>query len=194
MLLGTFAEAGEGSLWNAGGTRSRSIVADRKAADVGDILTVAISESVSNTASKSKQTNSGSNMDVGITQFLFPNGNLATHNGSLPGIDMGGSSDFTGGGQVSASASLTGRAAVMVIDVLPNGILVIEGVRRVTFAGETQHAVLHGLVRPDDITSGNVVFSSNIAGARVEFLSEGALDDSQRRGWITRLYEILRPY
>ena len=186
--------AGEGSLWTGGGAQPRAMYADHKASAVGDILTVQISESVSNSASSNKKTGSGANVSNSVSQFLFPSSQFGTHKGELPGTAMSGSNDFNGGGQVSASQSLTGRAAVMVIDVLPNGVLVVEGVRRVTFAGETQHAILHGLVRPDDITSGNVVSSSDIANARVEFVSDGALTDAQRRGWITRFYEIVRPY
>ncbi len=186
--------AGEGSLWTAGNAQPRSMYADNTARAVGDILTVQISESVSNTASSNKKTGSGANISNSVSQFLFPSSNFGTHNGELPGTALSGSNDFQGGGQVSASQSLTGRAAVMVIDVLPNGVLVIEGVRRVTFAQETQHAILHGMVRPDDITAGNVVYSSDIANARVEFVSDGALDDAQRRGWISRFYEMVRPY
>ncbi len=186
--------ASEGSLWTAGESSPRSMYSDNKARAVGDILTVQISESVSNTASANKKTGSGANVSNTVSQFLFPGSNFGTHNGSLPGTAMSGSNDFLGGGQVSASQSLTGRAAVMVIDVLPNGVLVIEGVRRVTFAKETQHAILHGFVRPDDISADNVVYSSDIANARVEFVSDGALTDAQRRGWITRLYEAVRPY
>lgn len=188
------ASAQTGSLWAAGGARTRSIYSDSRARAVGDILTVAISESVSNTQSANKKTGSGSSISSTIAQFLFPGSNFGTHNGSLPGTAMSGTNDFTGGGQISASQSLTGRAAVLVVDVLPNGVLVIEGVRRVTFSGETQHAVLHGLVRPEDISADNVVYSSDVADARIEFVSEGALSDAQRRGWITRLYDLLRPY
>jgi flagellar L-ring protein precursor FlgH len=186
--------AGEGSLWNHKGRPERSMYADRRAAGVGDILTIAISESVSNSSSANKKTSSGSNVSNSVTQFLFQGSNFGTHDGNLPGTSMSGSTDFTGGGQITASQSLTGRAAVMIIDVLPNGVFVIEGVRRVTFAGETQHAVLHGFVRPEDITDANIVYSSNIANARVEFVAEGALTDAQRRGWLTRVYDIVRPY
>jgi flagellar basal body L-ring protein FlgH len=89
---------------------------------------------------------------------------------------------------------LNARAAVLVTDVLPNGNLVIEGVRRVVSSGETQHVILHGLVRADDVSSVNTVFSSNIADARVEFINEGSLTDAQKKGWLTKLYEKLRPY
>ena len=63
-----------------------------------------------------------------------------------------------------------------------------------TFSGETQYVVLHGLVRNDDVARDNTVTSSNIADARVEFYSEGQLTDAQKRGWFTKLYERLRPF
>jgi len=67
---------------------------------------------------------------------------------------------------------------VLVVDVLPMAI-VIEGVHLVTFAGETQYVVLHGLVRPDDIGSNNTILSTNIADARIEFYNQGSLTDMQ---------------
>ena len=121
-------------------------------------------------------------------------GMLGTHNGGLPGIQLGGTSTYSGGGDVSNSQSLSARAAVLVTDVLPNGNLVIEGARIVTFSGETQYVVLHGLVRIDDVTRDNTVTSSNIADARVEFYSEGQLTEAQKRGWFSKLYERLRPF
>lgn len=184
------------SLWTSPGSGERSMFADRKASRVGDILTVVVQESAATQSSQSKTTNSGANVDAGVEQFLFPAAvsRLGTHKGALPGVRMGGSNDFSGGGEVNNTQSLNARAAVLVTNVLPNGNLVIEGVRRVTSAGESQHVVLHGMVRPDDVTSGNVVFSSNVADARVEFISEGSLTDAQKKGWLTKLYEKLRPY
>src|SRR5437763_1920640 len=95
---------------------------------------------------------------------------------------------------VSKSASKLALAAALFTDVLPNGNLVVEGVRVVTFAGETQYVVLHGLVRADDIAPDNSVVSTNIAGARVKFYAEGALSDAQKRGWLAKVYEKLRPF
>ncbi len=184
------------SLWSAPGSGERAIIADRKAAGVGDILTVVVQESASTKSSQSTKTNSGASMDAGVEQWLFPlaSSKLGSHNGSLPGVKLGGTNSFTGGGEVSASQDLTARAAVVVTAVLPNGNLVIEGARRVTFDGETQHVVLHGVVRGDDVSPGNIVFSSNIADARVEFISEGQLTDAKKKGWLTKLYEMVRPY
>ncbi len=190
------AVAAAESLWTASGSSERAITADRKASQVGDILTVVVQESASNQSSQRTTTDSGSKVNAGVEQWLFPvaASKLGTHNGALPGIKLGGSNDFTGGGQTSASQNLTARAAVLVTAVLPNGNLVIEGARRVTYDGETQHVVLHGVVRGEDVSAGNTVFSSNIADARVEFINEGTLTDAKKRGWLTKLYEKLRPY
>ncbi len=184
------------SLWTAPGSSERSMYSDRKASQVGDILTVIVQESAATQSSQSKKTNSSANVNASVDQFLFPAGisRLGTHKGALPGIKLGGSNDFNGGGEVNNSQSLNARAAVMVTDVLPNGNLVIQGVRRVVSAGETQHVVLHGVVRGDDVSSINTVFSSNIADAKVEFINEGSLTDAQKKGWLAKLYEKLRPY
>lgn len=184
------------SLWTAPGNSERPMFADRKASRVGDILTVVVLETAAAQSSQKKSTSSSANVEAGVDQFLFPPSvsRLGTHKGSLPAAAFGGSSDFDGGGQVNNSQTLSARAAVLVTAILPNGNLVIEGVRRVVSAGETQHVVLHGLVRTDDVSPGNTVLSSNIADARVEFISEGSLTDAQRKGWLARLYDTLRPY
>lgn len=184
------------SLWTAPGSREQGIATDMKAARVGDIITIVIAENAATSSTQNKKTGSNSNVDAAVSQFLFPASasKFGTHNGALPGISFGGKSDFTGGGQVSNTQSLTARAAVLVTDVLPNGNLVIAGARKLTFSGETQNVVLHGLVRPSDIDSSNTILSTNIADARLEFISEGSLTDAQKRGWLTNLYEKLRPF
>lgn len=187
-------DAAASSLWQGG--RERSMFSDRKAARAGDILTVVVSESANSTNTQSKKANRSSSLEDAVQRFVFSaaSSGLGTHNGELPSTNIAGKANFAGGGEVSNNQSLTGRAAVLVTDVMPNGNLVIEGVRVVTFSGETQYVVLHGLVRPDDISSANTIFSSNIADARVEFVSEGQLTDAQKRGWLSKLYEKLRPF
>lgn len=184
-----------GSLWPVG-AGERSAFADRKASRAGDILTVVVSESATAQTNQSKTSNRESAVEDAVKQFLFSAAasGLGTHKGELPSTSFGGKASNSGGGAVNNTQSLSSRAAVLVTDVLANGNLVIEGVRVVTFSGETQYVVLHGLVRADDISAGNIVFSSNIADARVEFVSEGSLTDAQKRGWLSKLYEKLRPF
>jgi flagellar L-ring protein precursor FlgH len=185
-LAGT-AAAHADSLWPAQNTGTSAMVADRKAARTGDILTVVVAESAAASSSQSATTKRESSVEDAINRYLFSptKGSFGTYKGETPAT--------SGGGDVSNSQSLKSRAAVLVADVLPNGNLVIEGVRVVTFSGETQYVVLHGLVRPDDVSSANTVLSTNIADARVEFVGEGKLTDAQKRGWLTKLYERLRP-
>jgi flagellar L-ring protein FlgH len=193
LLAGLLPSLHAESLWTAAGSREQGVATHIKAGLVGDILTIVISENAVQTASQKKSSNSASNMDASVSQFLFPGSKFGTHNGSLPGIQFGGSSDFAGGGDVNNSQSVAARAAILVTDVLPNGNLVIAGARRINISGETQNIVLHGIVRPADISSGNTVLSSNIADARIEFIAEGTLTDAQKRGWLSKIYEKLRP-
>jgi flagellar L-ring protein precursor FlgH len=196
VLLAGAARLSAQSLWPAQAAGERGLVADHKASRVGDIVTVQIQESADATSSQSKKSSRESSLNDAVQQFIFPVAvsGLGTHAGQLPSFQNSGKSTYSGGGEVANSQSLVSRAAVVVIDVLPNGNLVIEGARKVIFSGEVQYVVLHGLVRPDDITSGNTVYSSNIADARVEFISEGSLTDVQKRGWLSRLYEKVRPF
>lgn len=184
------------SVWSANGAGERSMFADRKASRSGDILTVVVAESADATNTQNKKTSRDSALQDAVGQFLFSTAasKLGTHNGELPAINITGKSSYSGGGEVANSQSLSSRAAVLVSDVLPNGNLVIEGVRVVTFSGETQYVVLHGLVRPEDISTFNTIRSTNIADARVEFYAEGSLTEAQKRGWLAKLYEKLRPF
>ena len=189
VLLAASVRAG--SLWPSTGHGSASMYSDRKAAAAGDILTVVVAESAVSQNSQTKKSERDSSLNDALTSFFYPG--MAAHGGSMPSLSATGKSSYSGGGQISNSQSLTARAAVLVSDVLPNGNLVIEGARMVTFSGETQYVVLHGVVRPDDIAPDNTLVSSNIADARVEFYTEGALTDAQKRGWFAKLYEKLRP-
>jgi flagellar L-ring protein precursor FlgH len=78
--------------------------------------------------------------------------------------------------------------------VLPNKNLVIEGRRTTSFSGETQEAVLRGVVRAEDIAANNTVFSYNIADATIKYVSTGTITDNQRKGWFTRVWEKLTPF
>lgn len=181
------------SLWPAGSAGApAAMTADRKAGRAGDILTIVVSESVAAQNSQSTKSNRDSSISDAVSTFFYPG--LAAHKGVMPSMQVAGKATYDGGGDISNNQSLVSRAAVTVTDVLPNGNLVISGVRIVTFSGETQYVVLHGIVRRDDIATDNTVLSTNIADARVEFHSQGQLTDAQKRGWLAKFYEKLRPF
>lgn len=187
LVLPRAAEAQ--SLWAAG---DRSMYADRKAARPGDIVTVVVAESAASSNSQSKKSSRESALEDAVSRFVFSPG--LSQRGELPSLGLAGKASASGGGEVSNNQSLSSRAAVLVTDVMPNGNLVIQGVRVVTFSGETQYVVLHGIVRPDDVSAANTVLSSNVADAKIEVVFEGALSDAQKRGWLSKVYETLRPF
>jgi len=196
LLLAVAGPLPAQSLWLSAGSREAALTADPKASRVGDILTIVIAESTSLSSSSNKSTSTSDSAEGAISQFLFPPSvsGFGTQGGQLPGLAWGGKSDYSGGGKVNNSQVVTGRAAMLIADVLPNGNLVIEGARQVSFSGETQHVVLRGIVRPADISPANTVLSTNIAEARLEFLSKGELSSAQKRGWLSKLYQALRPF
>lgn len=194
VVLTTSADAA--SLWKKARNGEASLVGDRRARLAGDILTVIIQESASVQASRRTETDRESSVEGGIDAYFFaPSASdFGTHNGALPSTSFGGGSSFSGGGAITDRQTITARAAVSVIDVLPNGNLVIEGSRFVAYSGEKQYAVLRGIVRPEDIQNGNTVLSSSIADARVEFLSEGTITAAQRKGWLARVFDTINPF
>lgn len=170
--------------------------ADRKASDVGDILTVVIDETSTMANTQRTTTSKKSSINNEIKQFFFTPAasGFGSHNGELPKTDLTGENSYEGGGNISNQQSFSGRASIMVIDKLPNGNLVLEGVRIVSFSGETHYMVLHGMVRPDDVAPGNTVFSSAIADARIETVTEGSLTATQKKGWLNKINDLVNPF
>ena len=184
------------SLWHD--NTSRTMYADRRAAGVGDILTVLVQENSTATTKKSTSTSKNNSQDASISTFLYGAGSgvsaLLSRGGSMPALKYSSKNSFDGGGSIDNSQALVASVAVKVIDVLPNGTLVIEGQRETAYSGEKQSAVLHGLVRPDDIMSNNTIYSYNIADAKVEIISKGVITDNQNRGWFTYLLNKVTPF
>jgi flagellar L-ring protein precursor FlgH len=169
---------------------------DKKAHRVGDIVTVVISENNGTARNNNTSTSRTSGIDSSISSFLYPASvsGLLTKGGQLPAMSISGKNTFNGGGQIANQETINAQIAVKVIDVLPNGNLVVEGRRQTAFSGERQDAVLRGTVRPDDVTQTNTVFSYNIADASIQYISHGALTDSQNKGWFTKVWDKVSPF
>ncbi len=170
--------------------------ADKTASQVGDILTIIVSESTTMKNEIKTTTDKVAGIDNTVTQFLYSAAvdKVTTVGGEFPKTKIDGKNTYTGGGKIENSNTLNARAAVTVIDVLPNGNLVIEGARMISYSGETRFAILRGVVRPYDISTENTVASTNIADAQVEFISEGELTDAQKKGWLLRFNDFVNPF
>ena len=182
------------SLWQD--SQSRSMCADKRAGRVGDVVTILVQETSTATKDNSTKTSKQSSIDAAIATFLYSPqaSSLLTQKGQLPAMKMSGKSDFAGGGTINNSQNIAASVAVRVVDVLPNGNLVIEGTRESSFSGEQQTIILRGTIRPDDISSNNTIFSYNVADATIKFISKGTISDSQRKDWFQRLWDKFSPF
>lgn len=179
-----------GSLWPADGRAS--LYGDHKAFRVGDVLTVSVSESAkaSNTANTDLARNTSNKAQVsalwGLQDILSQT--------NLTKLDVTTDSSHKGAGATARTGQLTASLTAVVKDVLPNGNLVIQGTRSVLVNHEEQYMTLTGVVRPEDIGRDNMVFSTQIADARISFGGIGVVADKQRSGWATWAFDWLFPF
>ena len=182
------------SLWHD--DISKPMYADKRASSVGDILTIVVQENTTASKDNKSTTTKQTSVDAALTTFLYsPAGSsFLTKGGQMPAMKFSGKNDFTGGGTVNNSENIIARIAVRVIDVLPNRNLVIEGRRETAFSDERQTILLRGVVRLDDVTSANTVFSYNVADASIHIISRGTIADNQRKGWFAKLWDKFSPF
>jgi len=192
-LCGWPAGQGADTLWRED---SRPIVADRRAGRVGDLLTILVQQSTVTTKDNNTKTAKSTGVDASVGSFLFSPtaSSFATKGGKLPALKFDAKNEFSGGGSINNSEKIVDRIAVRVIDTQPNGNLIFEGTRQTSFAGEVLDAILRGTVRPEDITANNTVYSYNVADATIRFVSKGAVTDSQRKGWVTKIWDKVTPF
>ncbi len=174
----------------------RPMFADKRAASVGDLVTIIVQESSTTSKDASTKTSKSSKVNVGINSLLYgpQNSGLLTKGGKYPALDLGASSSFDGSGAAGTTEKITSQITVRVIDVLPNRNLVLEGSRRTSFSGETQDVVIRGTIRPEDISPNNTVYSYNVADVSITFISKGTVSDGQKKGWFTRAWDKVSPF
>ncbi len=184
-----------GSLWNQS---NGSMFTDRKAQNIGDIVTVLISESSSASKEAKTSTSRNTNMSASIPNF-FGLENDDIWNGHNP-IDLSNlvkadfANGFDGSGSTSRQEDLTASLTTQVVGQYPNGQLKIRGGKEVMVNSEVQVIYLTGIVRPVDITAANTVSSSKILNARISYTGKGSLSDKQSPGWAMRILDNIWPF
>ncbi len=186
-------DAKNGSVWHG---RLTDMFSDQRARNVGDILTINIVEVSQASESASTATTRKSQTVAGLSNFFGletnPNGpwkNSATLiNANAP------NNDFTGTGATTRAGSLSASITARVMDVLPNGNLVIEGKREIYVNNEKKEILLQGIVRPRDIAFNNTISSTQIADAKVIYTGIGVVAEKQRPGWAARLFDFVWPF
>lgn len=170
-----------GSLWN---NKARNPLLDRIARQVGDLVTVLISET--STATFSASTNTERKDNNSIAKLVVP---IAKY--LVPELKSSGNVKTEGTGSSTQTGKLVARMTCVVKKVLPNGNLVVEGSRAVQVNKDTQTFRLSGIIRQDDIKSDNTIMSEYIAEAQIYADGKGQISDRQKRGIITRLVDWL---
>lgn len=188
------ADYSNGSIWQA---TSGSLTDDFKAQRRGDIVTIVITENASASKEAKTDTSRGSTISAGIPNFMGLEGvGLLKNNlGDLSKlINASADSSYKGAGSTSRAENLNATITARVVDVLPNGNLMIEGRRNIKVNNEDQEIILEGTIRPRDISLNNTVNSIYIADARISYAGRGIISDRQSPGWLMNIVDKLWPF
>ncbi len=183
------------SLW---GGNKHTFFKDQRANNIGDILTVVIDiDDEADLQNKTERTRSNTE-DAGLDSFLgnelklaeiFPEGINPT---SL--IDLDSASKSKGGGKTEREEEVRMKLAATVTQILPNGNMVIQGRQEVRVNFEKRILELAGVIRPEDITTGNSISYDKIAEARISYGGKGQITDVQQPRYGQQVYDILFPF
>ncbi|HUY68136.1 MAG TPA: flagellar basal body L-ring protein FlgH [Alphaproteobacteria bacterium] len=183
------------SLWQTG---ARAFFRDQRASRVGDILTVLVTindqAQLQNETKRSRQNSDTANLTnfFGFESHLhnwFPK---AVNPASL--VDAGSDTANDGKGTINRQEQINLQLAATIVQVLPNGNLVIEGSQQVVVNYDIRVLKISGVIRPQDIDSSNQISYNQIAEARIEYGGKGEITDVQQPRYGDQLFDILMPF
>jgi flagellar L-ring protein precursor FlgH len=177
-----------GSIWSPEGRLVR-LGTDAKAVRLHDVVSIVVTESLAASTDGQVKNSRASNASSGLTGLL---GKLKTSNAMQNLIGMTAASGLSAQGQSTTNSSLSTTFGAEVVDVLPNGMLVVQATRQLTFSQQTQLIKLRGLVRPEDVSSQNQVQSTAMTDLELEVTGKGIVNDSTyRQNAVVRFLEKL---
>lgn len=162
----------------------------------GDLVTIIVREQRKWEADSDLQTKKKFDIKSELDEFIkLTQGGLgaATFRRGKPNVDYLYDQKYKGEGDSSREDKLTTRLTARILDVKPNGLLVLEGRAKIVHDEESSQITLTGTCRKEDITADNTVLSTQIADKQVVVSNEGALKSAATRGWITKLLDVLKP-
>ncbi|MCV6597533.1 MAG: flagellar basal body L-ring protein FlgH [Mangrovicoccus sp.] len=193
--LETRRDVDRASLWSGG---RNSLLGDQRASERGEILTVVVEidekAEISNTTSRERSAEESLELKqlLGIPQRLdqvLPSG--ATSDNA---VDLGTDSSYEGTGQVKRKEKLTLRIAATITDVLPNGVMRLQGSQEVRVNFEIRELLVEGYVRPEDISRQNEITYDKIASARISYGGRGQINDVQQPRYGQQIADIILPF
>lgn len=177
-----------GSIWSSEGRMVR-LGTDAKAARLHDVVSIVVSESLAASTDGQVKNSRASSASSGLTGLF---GKLKASNNLQNLLGQASSSGLTAQGQSTTNSSLVTTFGAEVVDVLPNGMLVVQATRQLTFSQQTQLIQLRGLVRPEDVSAQNEVQSTAMTDLELEVTGKGIVNDSTyRQNPVVRFLEKL---
>ncbi|MDP1929039.1 MAG: flagellar basal body L-ring protein FlgH [Thiobacillus sp.] len=162
----------------------RPLFEDRSARLVGDTLTIVINEKTqagkkgSSSGSKTGAIDSSISTVVGLPLKMFQG----------LGVTADSSNQYDDDSAVNSSNTFNGSVTVTVVEVLPNGNLVVAGEKQIALDKGTEYIRLSGVVQPDSIQAGNTVSSTKVADARIEYRTTANFDKAEMMSWMARFF------
>ncbi|UWZ82934.1 flagellar basal body L-ring protein FlgH [Occallatibacter riparius] len=166
-----------GSIWSPNGQLVR-LGTDVKAFRLHDVVSIVVTESLAASTDGAVKNSRASNAKSSITALF---GALKPSNALQNLVNQTSSSGLTAQGQSTTNSSLTTTFGGEVVDVLPNGMLVVQATRQLTFSQQTQLIRLRGLVRPEDVSAQNQIQSTAMTDLELEVTGKGIVNDSTYR-------------
>ncbi len=195
MVEAKIARPSEGAIFSA---NAKNLYQDSRARQVGDIVMVKIVEASSGKKTADTKTSKDSSLVGGISSLFGFEQTLLTkggsHTPSLTSMNANLGTSFDAKGETKRDSTVTATLSARVVEVGMDGNLVIQGYREIRVNDETQHIILSGIIRPDDIAQDNSILSSNIADARIEYSGTGTLGDKQQPGWLANAIDVVWPF
>lgn len=182
LAINLFAQdkGNPGSLFSSS---SRNPFTDNVARNVGDVLTVLVSESSISSFNASTEATKSDNSGIDINLF----NNILDR--LFRPVTTKANSTVSGDGSTRQNSNMRATMSVIVKLVLPNGNLVVEGHRTLITNKQTQTIVFSGIVRPTDIRPNNTIASANVAEAEIRMDGSGLIADRQRKGILTQILD-----
>lgn len=178
----------DGSIWNAEGQMVR-LGTDVKAMRLHDVVSIVVTESLAASTDGQVKNSRASNAASSLTALF---GALKPANNLQNLLGQNAASGLTAQGQSTTNSSLVTTFGAEVVDVLPNGMLVVQATRQLTFSQQTQLIRLRGLVRPEDVNAQNQILSTAMTDLELEVTGKGIVNDSTyRQSPVVRFIEKL---
>lgn len=179
----------EGSLWV--NNNHSNLFRDPKARYVDDMLTIVVSENTQAVSTADASNSKKTEASAGFDKLFGAEKGIK----ELPTMVSGnGSSSFEGKGSTTRQTTLQTTLTARVTDVLPNGYLVVEGMREIRVNNENQSLYLTGVVRPEDISVNNRISSSAVAQMSVWVQGRGVVSQPLKPGWLYRILSGILPF